>query len=335
MKIKNLIIDMKAKVSLLALLCLLAFSSEAMALGTIAGTSISNMATATYTLGAGTLTQDSNIEVLTVDELIDMTVTWQDASGVGVRPGDVDSVLTFSLSNTGNGSEKFNLSANSTLGTGDFDPTLTGIFFDTNSNGIYDSGTDNPYIAGTNDPVLSADASVILFLVNSIPSGLTDGDLGNSEISISSATGSGAAGDAFAGLGDSGTNAIIGSSGGALSLTGAYIVSSIALDLVKSYLVSDQFGGSQPVSGATISYIITATVTGVGTATDLVITDPIPSDTTYKDGTLKLDAAVLSKAADGDAGDVGITTAGAVTVTLGNVAAGSAAQTITFDVTIN
>ena len=328
-------IDMKRRIILMVSLFMLFCSSEAMATGTAAGTPISNMATATYTIGASTLTQDSNVEVITVDELIDMTLIWQDASDVGVSSGDVDSVLTFNLSNTGNGSEKFNLSANSTLGTGDFDPTLTGIFFDTNGNGTYDSGTDTQHVAGTNDPVLAADASVTLFLVNSIPLALTDGDRGNSEISVVSSTGSGAAGTVFAGLGDSFTDAIIGSSGGASSLTGTYIVSSIAMALVKSYIISDQFGGNQPVPGATISYTITATVTGVGTSTALVVTDPIPAETTYTAGTLKLDAVLLSDAADGDEGDVGATTAGTVTVTLGNVAAGSAAQTITFDVTIN
>ena len=318
-------------VSLFVLFC----SSEAMAAGTAAGTPISNMATATYTLGASTLTQDSNVEVITVDELIDMTLIWQDAADVGVKSGDADSALTFNLSNTGNGSEKFNLSANSTLGTGDFDPTLTGIFFDTNGNGTYDSGIDTQHVAGVNDPVLAADASVTLFLVNSIPLALADGDRGNSEISVVSSTGSGAPGAVFAGFGDALTDAIIGSSGGASSLTGSYIVSSVALALAKSYLISDQSGGSQPMPGATISYTITATVTGVGTATALVVTDPIPADTTYRAGTLKLDGVLLSDAVDGDAGDVGVTTAGTVTVNLGSVAAGSGAQTITFDVTIN
>ena len=325
-------IAMKRRLMLMVSLFVLFCSSEAMATGTAAGTPISNMATATYTIGASTLTQDSNIEVITVDELIDMTLIWQDASDVGVSPGDADSVLTFNLTNTGNGSETFNLSANSTLGTGEFDPTLTGIFFDTNGNGIYDSGTDTQYVGGTNDPVLAVDGSIMLFLVNSIPAaGLTAGDKGNSEISAVSATGSGVPGAAFAG-GDSGTNAIIGFSGGASSLTGTYIVSSVALSFVKSYVVSDQLGGNQPMPGATISYTITATVTGVGTATALVVTDPIPADTTYTAGTLKLDGLVLSDAVNGDEGDV---TAGTVTVTLGNIAGGSAAQTITFDVTIN
>lgn len=328
-------IDVKRKIIPLIIAILMIFSSEAFALGTAAGTAISNMATATYAIGGSTLTQDSNTEVITVNELIDMTLTWQDASNVVVSPGKIDAVLTFNLTNTGNGTETFNLSGNSTLGTGNFDPTLTGIFFDTNGNGVYDAGTDVQYVTGTNDPALAADASVTLFLVNTIPAALTDGDIGNSQISVVSATGSGAAGTVFAGLGDAGTDAIIGSSGGSLSSTGSYVVSSIAVALVKSSIVSDQFGGSQPVPGATISYTITATVTGSGTATALVITDPIPADTSYTVGTLKLDAVAMSDAADGDKGDVGATTAGTVTVNLGNVVGGSAAQAITFDVTIN
>lgn len=107
------------------------------------------------------------------------------------------------------------------------------------------------------------------------------------------------------------------------------------VSVAKSAVVNDQSGGDKAVSGATITYALAVTVSGNGTAAGLVITDPIPANTTYTAGTLRLDGASLSDAKDGDEGDVGGTTAGTVTVTLGEMTGASGTKTITFDVKIN
>jgi uncharacterized repeat protein (TIGR01451 family) len=113
------------------------------------------------------------------------------------------------------------------------------------------------------------------------------------------------------------------------------IVSIAAVYISKAVLVIDQYGGSQPITGATIRYTLTVTAAGSGTAMGVVITDLLPTNTTYTPGTLKLNGVVLSDAADGDAGDVGGTTAGTVTVKPGDLTSASPVQTITFDVKIN
>ena len=99
-------------------------------------------------------------------------------------------------------------------------------------------------------------------------------------------------------------------------------------------MISDPLGGNQPVTGATMTYSIDVSVAG-GTTNSVVITDPIPANTTYTTGTLTLNAGTLTDVADADAGDVGDTTANTVTVNLGNLTPASPVQTITFDVIIN
>jgi uncharacterized repeat protein (TIGR01451 family) len=117
--------------------------------------------------------------------------------------------------------------------------------------------------------------------------------------------------------------------------TSAYRVSSVNVSLIKSAVVFDPFGGNRPQTGATIRYTIFTTVSGAGTAAAVTISDPIPANTTYRPGTLRLNGVLLSDAADADAGDSGFTSPGAVTVRLGDLTSASPAQTVTFEVTIN
>lgn len=330
---------MKHSLSLLAAFVLACMCATGVfAGGTPAGTDISNQATAQYTVGAGTLTANSNVNTIKVAEILNLTLTWQDAApGVTVTVGQTDRVTTYRLTNTGNGTETFGLTkADAGLGGDDFDPAVTAIYLDSNGNGAYDAGTDTLYAPGTNDPILARDGALTIFLLSSIPgAGPVDGDTGNVRLTAASTTGTGAPGTTFAGAGDGGGDAVVGSSGGSALDTGTYVVSGITVNVAKSAAVTDPFGGTEPVPGATIRYTISVTATGAGTAVGVVITDPIPANTTSTAGTLTLNAAGLSDAAGDDAGDVGGTTAGTVTVSLGNMTNATPVQTITFDVTIN
>ncbi len=321
-----------------AALALVVLAGRAFAAGTPAGTSITNMATAHYTVGASSYTLNSNVSTLKVAELIGLTLTWQDAApGVSVTMGQTNRVTTYRLTNTGNGTEQFGLTKADAGVTGDqFDPTVTAIYLDSNGNGVYDPGTDALYVPGTNDPNLASDGTATIFLLATIPStGLTDGDKGNVQLTAASKTGTGTPGTVFSGKGDGGVDAVIGTSGGTQTATGTYIVAGVVLSVNKTATVADQFGGTEPIPGATIHYSIAVAVTGSGTAAGVTITDPVPANTTYKPGTLKLDGTALTDAADADAGDVGGTTAGTVTVSLGNLTSASGTRTITFDAQIN
>ena len=328
-----------------SLLSVLFFVGSVHAGGTIPGTAITNQATATYGIGATTgLTSSSNTTTTTVAELLDVNVTWQDATNVTVNPGDTNQVLTFQITNTGNGSDTYSLAGLSTpLGGDDFDPTLVDVYLDSNGNGTYDPGTDTQYILGTNDPSLVADASLIVFVVNDIPLALADGDIGNSQLTVTSTTATGA-GTKVPGGGDSGSDLIVGTSGGEQSFVGTYVVSNVVVSVVKSaVVVSDPLGNTdpnaEPVPGAVISYSIVVTVTGSGTAESVVITDVIPASTTYNDNSLLLNSAPLTDATGDDAGDVSDTDADTrkdlLTVNLGNLTSASPVQTVSFSVTID
>lgn len=78
---------------------------------------------------------------------------------------------------------------------------------------------------------------------------------------------------------------------------GAYQVMSPVL-ITKSVTVIDLSGGTDPYPGATLRYQLDVTVSG-GTAVDnLVITDSIPANTTYTDGSITLNALPQTDAND-------------------------------------
>ena len=305
-----------------------------MAVGTPAGTAIDNTATAEYVI-AGRPGSATSMISFRVDEKLDVNVSWQDATNIGVASPDTERVTTWLLTNTGNGNEGFTLTVNNALGGDQFDPVYVDLYLDADGNGSFDAFLDTLYVPGVNDPVLAPDASQVVFVRNSVPAGLNSSDLGNTELVATANTGSGAPGLSIASAGDNGTTAVIGSSGARATDIGTHEVSATNVVLSKSVLVTDPSGGSQPVTGATLIYRINASVTGPGTATGVVMNDALPANTTYSSGTLSLNATPLTDLADADAGDVGATSANTVTVYLGDLTAASPIQSISFEVTID
>ncbi len=307
----------------------------AMALGTPPGTDITNQAMVTYIVEGDNYTRNSNVTTNRVDEVIDVSVVWQDTSDIIVDPGDTNQILTFRVTNTGNGTETFHLTVDSAIGGGEYNPSFVNIYLDTSGNGLYDAGVDELYFPTVNDPTLPADGSAIVFVLNNIPVGISNGDHGNSQLSATSATGTGVPGTVFPSAGDGGTDAVLGAAGGSVNAMGTYFVSSVTVSLVKSVQVTDPTGGSEPVTGAVLTYSIAVAISGSGTAESLVITDPTPPNTTYRPGSLTLNTVSLTDAADADAGDVGVSTPNGITVLVGDLSAVSPLQIITFDVIIN
>lgn len=313
----------------------LSASMTAAAAGTPVGTVIQNTATVNFDLGGAPVTLQSNVTTITVVERVDVAVTLQSPQTV-VAPNDTNRALLFTVTNLGNGSETFALAIDSVLTGDDFDPqpAATSIYFDTDGSGDLNVG-DQPYAAGTNDPVLAADASVDVFIVNDIPGTVANGDLGDSRLIATSATGSGAPGTVFAGQGDGGVDAVIGTSGGEQQADGEYLVSDVAISVNLAQNVNDPFGGSTPVPGATVTYTITIEVTSSGTATTSVVRDPIPTYTTFVPGSITVNSAALSDATDGDAGEYDTTGAPMIVVRLGNLTQADGVQTVSYQVTID
>lgn len=305
-------------------------ATSAHAGGISAGTLIENTASATYDDGDGPKTVDSNTVVLRVDELLDVTVTSLDPGAIGGVPGET--VLTFEVTNQGNGPEAFELTVDPTVAGNDFDTVVEDIAVDTNGNGTYDPGVDQILTAPETTDLLDADEAVTVFVIVTVPNGVTDGQESDVELTATAATGSGAPGTVFAGQGVDGGDAIVGSTGASASANGTIVVGITSVGLTKSATVVDSFGGDSAVPGSVVTFTITANVAGSGSVDDLIITDAIPDGTTYNPGTLALGGAGLTDAAGDDAGEA--SDAAGITVDLGTVAGGTS-QSITFDVTID
>jgi uncharacterized repeat protein (TIGR01451 family) len=319
-------------IALTLMLCLP--TTLAFGYGTPAGTELGSQAVMTYTQGSSTFSTTSNLTTVTVNEVLDFVVEWQDAASVPVFAGDVGEPLTFRLQNTGNGIQSFQLTGLSALAGDDFDPDLTDIYLDADGDGAFDATQDSPYVQGVNDPELGADQQVVVFLVCNVPEQPEENALGSCKLGVGSTAGYGAPGTVIYGGGDEGTDAIIGLSGGFSDVTGSYQVVTVSVALVKTGLVTDPHGGSDPVAGAVITYTVIVSVSGSGVARDLTFTDALPANTAYIPESLALNQSLLTDDLDADPGDVGQSTSDVITVALGEITAGSADQTISFQVRI-
>ncbi len=312
---------------------------EAGAVGVAAGTQIQNQASASYDVGGISFTTTSGINIVTVDEIIDVQVTLQSTS-VPVNSPDTNQVLAYLVTNTGNGTEDFELSVTNLLSGDQFDPVLVSIWLD-DGDGLFNPLLDTLYVVNANDPILDANDpandSALIFVLNDIPGALTDANVGFSQLVATSVEmGSQVPGFTSVGTGDGGTDAVAGTSGAQDQDQGSYVVSSVLVSLVKTVTVlSDAIFGTQPVPGATLRYEITVSVTGSGTAQNVVISDAIPAGTIYQGGSLVLNGGGLSDSVDADAGDFNSSLADGITVDLGDVAGGALDNIVTFDVLID
>ncbi len=299
------------------------------ATGVTAGTLIQNTATATYTTGSGGGSVQSNTVTVKVDELLDTAVA--SLSGSAVSVGSNPAVLPFSVTNTGNGPEAFNLFANPAIPGNAFDGTVQSIVID-NGNGIYESGVDVVLAPGASTPVLAPDQSLTVFVLVTPPAGAADGNTSQLRLTADAATGTGTPGTVFAAQGQGGGDAVVGSSGASANALGAMIASLGAVTLTKSFTIADPFGGSQPVPGAIVTYSLLAQVNGTGSVDSLHVTDSIPAGTSYVANSLKLEGTGLTDLADGDAG---VGSSSGIDVSLGTVAGGGTKKLVNFNVRIN
>lgn len=324
----------------LILACL--FAPASFAAGSSAGTLIPNSATLVYSIGGGAPKVVTAVApVVVVAEIIDLLLTWQDASPVPVNSPEPGKALTFVLTNTGNGSEAFQLARNNQLTGDQFDPVNVAagaIYLESGAQpGFQPSGpnADTLYQPGINDPVLAADASRTLYLFSSIPAGLANGATGKASLSASAAT-AGAPGarpgTTLAGLGQGGIDAVVGVSRGQAVAVGSHVVSSITLNLVKTVAaVRDLLGGERVMAGAVLTYRVVLSLAGTGVAENFSFADPLPASLRYVPASLTVDGAARSDALDGDNASVA---SGTVSVLFGNTPV-PATRVIEFKASVN
>lgn len=307
----------------------------AWSVGTPAGTVIDNVATVSFDRAGVSTTLDSNTVTFMVLERLDVVVTLQSPQVV-VAPGAVDRSILFTVANTGNGNDEIEFSIDSVLAGDDFDPVpaVPAIYFDTDSSGDFSVG-DVAYVPGGNNPQLAADESVDMLLVNSIPGAVTNGSLGRSQLTAMSSTGTGVPGATLAGVGDGGLDAILGASGGTAAAFGEYVTSDVEISMLKSVVVSDPLGGTEPTVGATLTYTVTVEVLNGATIAAGTFSDPIPDSTTFVANSIVLNGGNLTDAIDVDPGELDSSGSPAVVVRLGDLTLADGVQTIEFQVTID
>jgi uncharacterized repeat protein (TIGR01451 family) len=282
-----------------------------------------------------------------VDRKINLIVATTNGVPVGVNPGAASQVLTFTVTNIGNSVQDFALTAVPAAdpfgGTDNFDAANTQVFVESGVTAGYQAAEDT----GTYLDEVAADNLRTVYIVADIPGAQASGDVSAWGLVATARAGGvvGVPGGVVPETAGPNTQAVVdtvfadgaGAADGvrdsAHSAASAYRVASAMVSLLKSAVVTS--AGGQPITGATIRYTIAVTLSGSGTAAGVVISDPVPVNTTAVPGTLRLNNSLLTDTADADAGDVNITTAGTVTVRLGDLNSASPVQTITFDVRIN
>lgn len=295
---------------------------------TRAGTVVTNVATMQVHGADGETTVASNPVAIVVAERLDVTLARADGAiagtpgdgAVAVTPGGV--AVPVLLANRGNGREAFAIAAV----PADASVRVRLIAIDRDGDGRYDPAVDAVLVEGET-PALDADEMLrLLVLLDPVAAPVTAGTL---DVTALAVTGSGPAGTAFAARGDGGGDAVSGRTAAQASLSVPLETDgSAAPVLIKSQSVRAPDGSAAPVPGAIVTYRLEARFPASAAAARIV--DPIPAGTAYVAGSLRLDAAPLSDAVDGDAGRAD---AAGIAVELGDVAP-AASRIVQFQVTI-
>ena len=287
----------------------LVYSTSVLALRTDAGTQIDNTATVGYKVGGVDQTAiDSAITTFYVDQVVDFVVAEADSGDTDVGAGELDAVARFTVTNTGNETQDFVLSVLDLVGGtlfGNLDniqaDALT-IFVDVNDNDVYDAGDTATFIDELSaDDTAAADADNVIsvFVLGDIPAAASSGDAANIELTATAHVAGGAAGlgaveAETGGNDDTGSVQVIFSAavdaGTTTSAQDSYLVGSAILTATKdSTVASDPLGQAFPLAlaipGAFVQYEVTITNSGGLPATEVQVTDAIPSDLTFETGT--------------------------------------------------
>jgi uncharacterized repeat protein (TIGR01451 family) len=325
------------------LLTLALVTTKAMALGTIAGTSINNTATVNYNVGASSLTATSTQVTIKVQELINATLESKNAGKQQtVAPGQANAALSFELTNTGNGDEAFVLTQQNLTGD-QFDTIADNIYVD-DGDGIFEPLIDAIYVPTP----LAPEESIALWIASrDISNTQNNGDGADILVNALSKTFSDAGnsnpaqGDTVAGQGDDSTDAIHAISGPAND-TATFVIDNSAINMViEKSIVGVRDGitltGNQYIPGSEVDYLITVEVTGTGDATAVTVSDPLPIELKLKNestGVINIDGNPnTANISDLDDASYDANTR-TITVQLGDITAGDAIKNITFTTVI-
>ncbi len=286
--VENLI--MRREMKYIIIIFLAINLSTLFAKGVAAGTVIQNSATLSFTMEEETFSIESNVEKSIVAQVIDVKVSWMDTRAVGVSAGESDKVLTFRVTNSGNGRDRFTLKADELDFKSAFSLMRKKIYLDTNNNFRFDA-SDRERKAVT----LGADREKLVFVVSKIDKSLSVASGSQNFVSlkaISKTGGSGEKGTVHEGKGIDGVDAVDGFLGGMSEDEGVYTFLIANVVIKKDVYFSDGL----------VRVLLTVTVRGEGHVRDVKIVDKIPQETKYVKGSLRLDGDFMSDQRDADSG---------------------------------
>jgi uncharacterized repeat protein (TIGR01451 family) len=288
-----------------AMLGLVAQNAMAAPVGTASGTVVNNLATLAYSVGAiaqtpigssaaGNTTGAGTATTFTVDNKVNMTVA--DNGITTATPGQVGALHTFTVTNTGNTTQDFSLTAANLIATtvvsGNADTIdVSGftVFYDADSSGTFNAG-DTTYI----DELPSGSSRVITVIAN-VPIGATNTDFSNISLTATALAGgtAGTQGAALvnAGANTAGVDVVFADAAGTDDLAlnanhsarGSYDVVSATLTVTKTVTpICDPANGNvnpKNIPGAAVRYAITiknsgaiaATLTSLGDTLDAAL----------------------------------------------------------------
>ena len=292
----------------------LLLGQQALALGTDAGTQVSNQATVSYSVGGAAQTPIEsdpagnsipglgNPTTFLVDRRVSFTLVPTDAVHTPVTPGGVDFFAAYTLTNTGNAIMDFRLTlAQLSSGDGavnglvDTDIDMSNVRIRVANGdgaaGVPDLATDLVFV-----DELAEDATVVIYVFADAALTLVNGDIANVELTATSADDATATAtplvldpDLAESPGPDDPTIIesvfadAGNDGFEDSRDGFQVLSA-ALTITKTAtVISDPFGSGKAVPGAIIEYVITIDNTGSVNATNVSIADTIDADVTFVD----------------------------------------------------
>lgn len=272
--------------------------------GTAAGTRINNTVKVSFQVGDSpdSIHTETASHDFIVSELIRSNVTSLNPSGVAVPTPATDVILTFQLTNTGNGEEIFMLSTDDMQS--EFAAEITSMWIE--SNGLPGLQEDDTRYQDGEGVSLQADQSVTVYVVGNIPPDQEhEAEAGVMLTAMSATPGAGqlSIGDAVPPEQNNGVEAVVAQNNASDNDSSVYVVSGIQLDVRKEVVaVRDPYQGNLVMSGSEITYQITVDASGKGTAQNLKVSDPSPASMSYKQNTLFLNDQMVSDRNDDDKG---------------------------------
>ena len=257
------------------------------AIGTIAGTSITNQASVNYNVNSVAQTAVTGSVSFVVDRKVDLTVT-KLADNTAALPGPNQSIA-FVVTNNTNTALRTALTA-SIPSSNIWNITGAAVYKDINNNGTYDAGTDTAWDNTNTQVDLASGASVTVLIVGSVPASLPTGTTASYQLvatayepaatgwtKITATSGADTAGVDTVFVDAAGTALGDGLYDGMHSATATYTVSSATLAVTKHSRVYwdpvNTYTNPKAIPTAIILYYVSVYNTGAQDATGVIISD--------------------------------------------------------------